>query len=422
MSFIFNPIYSASTGYTGGAVGTYNVLEHGAARDGTGDLGAIINAAVTGGARTILVPYIPAGYRVATSIAMGSGVRIYGVNGRPVLKRAASTAVDMFGIYSKNDWRLEDLEIDGNSGNSGSGKGIYTNTCVNGTIRNLKVYGHTQDCLMNYAGSRLNVDGFEIGTTTLHGIYLDGHTKAIIRNVYANGCGGFPIYGTLGADHNQISHVHTDAAGLELITLFGDHNSINQVRATNCQDNGITLVGNYNELSNYTGYLNYHNGIHVNGNYNMLSNIVCYNNNQRDAGAGVHSGLKIESGYGGEAKGNQVSNVQLYDTNGSPTQNGGVTLGANGYNIWTNGGTITVANPFCYYGNNAYSSTLGVLGAVAPTHTSGTFVSGACTLTFLFTTAVGFHATDNLCTNIKYRGNKTANKIDNASSGTNSGF
>ena len=58
---------------------------------------------------------------------------------------------------------------------------------------------------------------------------------------------------------------------------------------------------------------------------------------------------------------------------------------------WTNGGTVHL-NEQIYYGNHLYTVTAvsqqnAILGSVAPTHTSGTFVSGQATLTYAGTVA-----------------------------------
>lgn len=417
---IYSPIYPTSQW-------TFNVIDDGNAKmDGTGDIGAIINRAFASGAGTVLVPAIPAGYRLTTSIQPTANYQqLIGINGTPLIKRANSTNVDMFTSAAKTELHLENFLFEGNSAGGGTGKGIYSHISDRNKYWNLKFQNMSDACIMNYQGSNVSIRNIYGTGGTNHLIYLDTHLRGNIRDILTDSIGGFTCFGNIGAHYNHFHNVRTVGTSLlELITVDGNYNKITDCMATGTRDNGITLVGDYNELCGFHSFNNYHNGLMINGNYNMVSNLVAWNNNQRDAGAGVHSGLKIESGFGGKATGNQICNVQMYDDQGSPTQNGGITLGANGYNQWVSGATLPASNYFVYYGNNAYTADggSGVMGTTAPTHTSGSVVNGAVTLRFLFTTAVGFHATDNLCTNIKYRNNKTANKIDNATLGTNSGF
>lgn len=406
------------------SLGSYNVLDYGGRIDGTGDIGAVINSLVTAGAKTILLPYVAAGYRQATGINLDNGVKLIAPSGRVEMKKFFNG--DQITSPAKSDYKLEGFKLNGNSGGGYSGNGVYSHISTRGQIIDMEVGGQANVGIQNYQGSGLIVDRLEGTANGSHMLYFDTHIGANVENVNCNNVGGFGVFGTIGTDRCTFRNLRGNNGGLELITLDGNFNTVDRIWANACGDNGSTIVGNYNSWTNIHCFNNLNNGLAINGSNNNVDQLFCWNNNQRDAGAGTFSGLYILSGFGGFALNNTITNAQLFDNQGSPTQNGPVTLGANGYNQWVSGATLPASNYFVYYGNNAYSADggSGVMGTVAPTHTSGSVVNGAVTLRYIGSTTVGFHASGNKAANMVYAGNKTsaAAVINNATSGTNTGF
>lgn len=406
------------------SLGQYNVLDYGARSDATGDIGAVVNSLVTGGAKTILLPYVAAGYRQTTGINLDNGVKVIAPSGRVEIKKFFNG--DQITSPAKSDYKLEGFKLNGNSGGGFSGNGVYSHISTRGQIIDLEIGGQANVGIQNYQGSGLIVDRLEGTTNGSHMLYFDTHVGANVENVNVNNCGGFGVFGTIGTDRCTFRNLRGTNGTLELITLDGNYNSVDRIWATGCGDNGATCVGDYNEWTNIHSYLNLNNGFAINGSNNSVDQLVCWNNNQRTAGSGTFSGLYILSGFGGFALNNFISNATCYDSNGSPTQNGGCTLGANGYNQWVSGATLPASNYFVYFGANAYSADggSGVMGASPPVHTSGSVVNGAVTLRYIGSSAVGFHADGNKAVNMRYFGNKTSATavINNATLGTNTGF
>lgn len=343
----------------------------------------------------ITVGYRSTGYRVTGSIT-ATGARFRRVGKKcPIYLDSALTS-RLFNLSSAIGTELYGLQINGNKATTPAGEVIYMAGATECVLSGLELYdcpsGNGAVTLRDGATKNKVIDcSFSSGDGNCIGLLTaDVIGNIISKNVIYNNT-GFGIY-LSRASNNQIEGNYTVKNGIELIGLAvgSNHNRIIGNHAQGCGDNGISVTGDHNLVSGNVCKYNKLSGIFLYGSFNTASANICVGNNQAilTNSASTGAGIAIQAVFGGAGQYNSVFANTLDDDQTTMTQTQGLRVMSMAYTAWTSGETVAI-NAYRYNGLNIYrSTTAGICGATAPTHTTGTVSDGVVSWIYLNTALV----------------------------------
>jgi len=334
----------------------------------------IASAASTG--KIVNLP--PSAITIAAGFTIPANVKLHGVPGKTVLNVSGGSG-DVLTFLG------EGCEIFGVRIVGGSQKAINFNGYGGHKIRRCVFEAQASHAVLcDSANNDIRWNEFiEAGDSGLALSGVNCKDNEIVRNRFTD-CTNFGMWVNSGANNLNIERNRTESNGLELIGITRQCYDITVTRnhAAGTGDNGISITGYRCTAVANVCELNDNHGMGIYGERNTAIGNICRNNGQRNltTPGGAFAGITCTPAFGGLGRKNILRNNICDDDQSVPTQHYGVKLEVNAHVLWATGQTIGEANRLRYFGLNIYfAQNLGVTGATAPTHTSGTASDGTIT-------------------------------------------
>lgn len=357
-----------------------NVRQYGSAGDGIANDAPAFQAAIdmqfSKGGGTVLVPSEV--YLISSPITLRSNVSVIGL-GWPELR--FGSGIRMFQGVGIKEAEVTGFRVDGNGQTTGSFvrlentkgckvRGNVLTNCPSSDNGSIHVFGST--------GAENNEVSDNIVTASVGnaiGLIGSGCRRNRVDGNSVTDCNGFGVFVAGGAHRNTITRNRTTSNEIELvgITVGSNHNIIANNHAEGCGDNGISVTGNYNVVVGNHCYANDLSGIFLYGSFNTATGNVCMRNGQV---TGAHAGIAIQPVFGGTGQSNMVSGNVCDDDQATLTQTNSIRIMSSSYAAWAAGQAIAVG-AYRVNGVRVYkAATAGTTGSTAPTHISGTVSDG----------------------------------------------
>ncbi len=327
------------------AADRFNVLDHGLVADcktsNSAALAALLARAAaasvaSGGQSEVVFPAAGACYGFSSVVPVPAGVRITGL-GRPTLSALGSTGA-LFSVSHVGNVAMAGLRLDSRSGAHPAIAMPITITGATGgiLIEDVELANPTGE--IHVTGSTgVTISRPVVVGSLLHGVLFSGvQDSKVVDGRFQNEV-GFGVILKDGSHRNLIQGNETTANGIELVGVTEDsyENRIIGNHAEGTGDNCISISGYKNIVLGNVAKGCRGNGIEVFGDRNVVVGNSARDNAKGHAvNSGWCAGIAIQSGFGGVAQYNVVSNNTVDDDQASPTQLYGIWLGKPLYSAW----------------------------------------------------------------------------------------
>ena len=259
---VYKVYVSLGAGGTTASSGVYNVLDYGAAKDGTTDDAASIQAAIdaceAAGGGTVL---LPAGtYSIESSLTCDSDGVIISAYGATL--SAASTVDAMIEFSSADNCAVVGLAAVGDETLVGYNTGdmvpvVQATSCNNLTVRDMAITARSGGVLLTTCAD------CHVENVRLVGFLTETTSSAGTASIEVSGGGDITITGCRVSDHGCCVLVGADATDVRVDSCYaedvrdngfyfssGNYNTITGCTVENCDSSsGIKMRGSYNTVS-----------------------------------------------------------------------------------------------------------------------------------------------------------------------------